>query len=227
MAQNYCGKCGNAVMPHDLYCTKCGARLGSDNREEKHTESTKPVQKQSSQFTSIPYNRLTETEKSLSNLGDGSEAKIGETKPAKFPRNAAALEFAMEPRKTMAELTAEGRAELRTCSSCHKQTPFPIDTPPCAIALICQHCGAPLMSISPELDYVRPELVSQVFGYPNRGLLHVFCPWCKEKNYAITAPANCVSSNYYVISEPQNPQALFRMQVDCVHCQKEFWLEWD
>jgi hypothetical protein len=144
----------------------------------------------------------------------------------KFPRNSAALEFAMEPRKTMAELTAEGRAELRTCTSCYKKTPFPTDTPPCAIALICQHCGAPLIRVSPELDHVRPELVNRVFGYRNRGLLHVNCPWCNKKNYAITAPANSVSISHYVTKEPQNPQALFRMQVDCVHCKKEFWLEW-
>jgi len=73
----------------------------------------------------------------------GSEAKMRETKTDKFPRDSAALEFSMEPRKTMDELTAAGRAELRTCSSCRKQTPFPIDTPPCAIALICQHCALP------------------------------------------------------------------------------------
>lgn len=175
----------------------------------------------------IPASQSTGKEKSSPYSHELSETTNGETKPAKFPRNSAALEFAMEPRKTMAELTAEGRAELRTCMSCHKKTPFPKDTPPCAIALICQHCGAPLMPVSPELDYVRPELVSRVFGYRNRGLLHVACPWCMKKNYAITAPANSVSGNYYAISEPQNPQALFRMQVDCVHCKKEFWLEWD
>jgi len=47
MAQNYCEKCGNAVQPKDLYCVKCGSRLGS-----KISASATPVQKQSS--NSIP-----------------------------------------------------------------------------------------------------------------------------------------------------------------------------
>jgi hypothetical protein len=144
-----------------------------------------------------------------------------------FSRNHAALEFGMEPRKTMAELLAEGRAELRACLSCHNETPFPTNTPPCGIALICQHCGVPLMSISPALDFVRPELVNWQFGYMNRCLLHVPCPWCMKTNYAITAPANCAGRCYYAIVKPQNPAAIFRMQVDCVHCKKEFWMEWD
>jgi len=224
MTPNYCGKCGNAVQPKDIYCFKCGSRLGSKNVEAKQPESATPVQEQSSQSTP-PISPEQQQEVPVASVNPFTT--IGETKPNIFPRNSAALEFAMEPRKTMTELTAEGRTELRICRSCHKETPFPINTPPCAIALICQHCSAPLMSISPELDYVRPELVSMVFGYRNRGLLHVHCPWCMKKNYALTAPANCVSRPYYAISEPQNPQALFRMQVDCIHCQKEFWLEWD
>ena len=146
--------------------------------------------------------------------------------PSKYPRDYATSAFAMEPRKTMAELLAVGRAELRPCRSCHKKTPFPTNTPPCAIALVCQNCGTPLMPITSELDYVRSELVSSVFGYHNRGLLHVNCPWCMKKNYAITTTANSVFMNYYVSSEPQNPHALFAMQVDCVHCNNEFWLEW-
>ncbi len=150
----------------------------------------------------------------------------GETFIFHYPRNLAAEEFAMEPRKTMAELTAAGRAELRTCGACHQQTPFPTDTPPCGIALICQNCGAPLMHINPDLDHVRPEIVKEVFGYQNRGLLNVACPWCNNKNYAITAPANSVLGTYYVDIEPRHPQPLFLMQVDCVHCEKEFWIEW-
>ena len=47
MAQDYCEKCGNAVQPKDLYCVKCGSRLGS-----KISASATPVQKQSS--NSIP-----------------------------------------------------------------------------------------------------------------------------------------------------------------------------
>jgi len=163
--------------------------------------------------------------KSLKPALDSTDASTKHS-PSKYPRDYAASKFAMEPRKTMAELTAEGRAELRTCMSCHKKTPFPTDTPPCAIALICQHCGAPLIRVSPELDYVRPELVNRVFGYQNRGLLHANCPWCNKKNYAITTTANSLFINYYVCSEPQNPQALFAMQVDCVHCNNEFWIEW-
>ena len=175
----------------------------------------------------IPIRQVIETEKSSSYSHGVKGIPTIETRPTEFSRNSAALEFAMEPRKTMAELTAEGRAELRTCRSCCDKTPFPTDTPPCGIALICQHCGAPLMPVSSELDHVRPELVSRVFGYRNRCLLHAPCPWCRKTNYAITAPANCISGSYYVISEPQNPQALFRIQVDCVHCNKEFWMEWD
>ena len=141
-------------------------------------------------------------------------------------RDSAALEFAMEPRKTMSQLAAEGRTKLRTCAACNELTSFPIDTPPCGIAIICEHCGAPLMRVNPESDHVRPELVRAALGYQNRCLLNAACPWCGKRNNAITAPANC-SSGGYADREPQNPHAIFRMQVDCVHCNEEFWMEWD
>jgi len=48
MAQSYCGKCGNAVQPKDLYCVKCGSPLSSENVEVEHNESVMPVEKKSS-----------------------------------------------------------------------------------------------------------------------------------------------------------------------------------
>ena len=47
MAQRYCGNCGNAVRPGDLYCVKCGSRLGSRNVEVKHIDSGMPEEKKS------------------------------------------------------------------------------------------------------------------------------------------------------------------------------------
>jgi hypothetical protein len=86
---------------------------------------------------SVPATQPIGKEKALPHSVEGSETTIGGEKSTKYPRDFAALAFAMEPRKTMAELITVGRAELRTCRSCHKKTPFPTDTPPCAIALVC------------------------------------------------------------------------------------------
>jgi hypothetical protein len=136
------------------------------------------------------------------------------------------LAFQFEPQKTMAQLTEAGRTQLRTCMSCHKRTPFPIDTPPFGLALVCQHCRAPLISVDTESNTVSPERLQKSFGYRNRCLVHAACPWCRKNNYAITAPANCRIGGL-ADRKPQNPNAVFRMQIDCVHCGTDFWMEWD
>jgi hypothetical protein len=48
MAQSYCGNCGNAVQPEDLYCVKCGSPLGSKNVVVEHTGSVMPLEEKSS-----------------------------------------------------------------------------------------------------------------------------------------------------------------------------------
>ena len=105
-------------------------------------------------------------------------------------------------------------------------TPFPIDTPPCGLVLICQCCGAPLTHIDSKTDNVPAKFIQSVFGYHNRCLVNAACPWCHKIVYAITAPANCRLGGY-VGREQENPNALFRMEIDCVHCGKNFWMEWD
>jgi len=48
MALSYCGNCGNAVQPEDLFCVKCGSPLGSKIVVAEPTGSVVPVGKESS-----------------------------------------------------------------------------------------------------------------------------------------------------------------------------------
>ena len=56
MVQSYCGNCGNAVQPEDLYCVKCGSPLGLKNGGVEHTEPVMPIEEKSS-FSPPPVSR--------------------------------------------------------------------------------------------------------------------------------------------------------------------------
>jgi hypothetical protein len=122
----------------------------------------------------------------------------------------------------------ESRAtELTICMACHKQTPLPEQDAPWGTALICVHCHTPL--IRHDLDDplpTSPKRLEMFYGLRERGLEHPRCPSCRKINYAVVFPAKGMNLAWYAVEEPKNPSG-FRFKVTCVHCSKDFYIEWD
>jgi hypothetical protein len=119
---------------------------------------------------------------------------------------------------------------LVTCIACHKRTPVPTSDPPFGAPLRCVHCQSSLIRPS-EPEEGSPlstssELLNKVYGYSDRYLDHPRCPWCGKTNYSIVFPEKGRSIGWYAEREPKNPQA-FCVTVRCVHCDKDFYVEWD
>jgi len=117
-----------------------------------------------------------------------------------------------------------------TCKLCFKGTSVPTSNPPFGSHLICTNCHMPLVSTITREGAtplsVSPEALRRVMGFSGRCLIHAFCPWCSEINYGIVAPAEGRSTPWCEQKEPQNPGS-FSLKTDCVHCSKEFYVEWD
>lgn len=118
--------------------------------------------------------------------------------------------------------------ELITCMACHKRTPLPERDAPWGTALICVNCHMPLIRPSDIDDplFTSPERLEKFYGLLGRGLEHPRCPFCIKINYAIVFPARGLSLGWYAVREPQNPIG-FSFKVLCIHCNTNFYVEWD
>jgi hypothetical protein len=128
------------------------------------------------------------------------------------------------------KVSSSEETQLIICQTCHKQTPVPISDPPFGTPLRCVHCQSSLVSVS-EPEQGSPlatssELLHLSYGYSGRYLDHPHCPWCQKINYSIVFPAKGRSIGWYAVREPENPQA-FRIEIKCMHCDKDFYVEWD
>jgi hypothetical protein len=114
------------------------------------------------------------------------------------------------------------------CMVCHKQTPLPLQDAPWGTAVICINCHSPLIRPSdPENPLsTSPQRLMIFYGLINRGLEHPRCPFCQKINHAIVFPAKGMSLGWYTVIEPENPSG-YRFMVVCIHCKKEFYIEWD
>lgn len=117
-----------------------------------------------------------------------------------------------------------------TCMACHKRTPVPASTPPFGTAIICVNCHNPLIRPSgQEVSSPLPTsatLLHGVYGYSGCYLDHPRCPRCRKLNYSIVFPEKGQFLGWYAVEKPENPQA-FRITVKCLHCDKDFYVEWD
>lgn len=141
----------------------------------------------------------------------------------------AELERIMQKNKPVISSEPEGTF-LTTCNTCHKRTPVPTRDPPFGTPLRCIHCQSPLIRPS-EPEEGNPistssELLKNVYGYSGRYLDHPRCPICGRINYSVVFPERGRFIGWYAVGEPENPQA-FRITVRCVHCSKDFYVEWD
>lgn len=117
--------------------------------------------------------------------------------------------------------------KFTTCMACHKQTPLPEREAPWGTALICVNCQAPLIQHDLHNPLpTSPERLKLFYGLLERGLEHPRCPYCKKINYAIIFPAKGMTLAWYVVTKPENPSG-FWFKVVCVHCNKDFYAEWD
>jgi hypothetical protein len=117
---------------------------------------------------------------------------------------------------------------LTTCMECHQRTPLPTKDAPWGTALICENCHSPLIRPSDPDNPLptSPQRLIMFYGLINRGLEHPRCPFCGKINYAIVFPARGMSLSWYAVAKPENPSG-FRFKVVCIHCNKDFYIEWD
>jgi len=117
-----------------------------------------------------------------------------------------------------------------TCKICFKETPVPTGNPPFGSHLICVNCLTPLVGVSAgdagTPQSVAPELLRRHMGFTGRCLIHPFCPWCQDVNYGVVAPSEGRLTPWTAQKEPSSPKA-FALKTACVHCDKEFYVEWD
>lgn len=118
--------------------------------------------------------------------------------------------------------------KLTTCTACHKQTPFPEPEAVWGTALACIHCHTPFIQPSdPENPLpTSPERLNLFFGLVGRGLEHPRCPFCRKINYGIVFPAKGMALAWYALPDIDDPQK-FAFRMECVHCAKEFYVEWE
>jgi len=117
------------------------------------------------------------------------------------------------------------------CDSCGTRNNFRRLDPLFGKALVCSACSAPLVPIhepDPRCPMpIEPSEVSALFGLEHCSIEHPRCPWCQKINYCIVFPERGLEVGWYANREQENPKANFVIEVECVHCCKQFVVEWD
>ena len=117
------------------------------------------------------------------------------------------------------------------CSKCGEKNEIPKVTPSFGTSLRCHKCHASLISVyesSPGCpNSIEPSEVKAFFGYDGCSLGHPRCPWCQKINYSVVFPERGCQLSWYTNREQENPQANFVVNIECFHCGKSFFVEWD
>lgn len=120
--------------------------------------------------------------------------------------------------------------DMTTCLVCHERTLLPQKDPPWGTALACMHCHAPLIGGSqPEEESplsISAQTLEKTYGMTGRALEHPRCPFCGKINHAVVFPARGQSIAWYAVEDLPDP-ARFSFPVHCVHCDKDFHIDWD
>jgi predicted amidophosphoribosyltransferase len=124
-----------------------------------------------------------------------------------------------------------GKAQTRQveCKFCFKSTHMPASNPPFGTALVCEHCGSPLvgtLAASGAPLSTPPDRLRQASGFTGRCLINPACPWCSTINRAIVAPAAGAATPWHAQKEAGRPDG-FWLAVACIECGREFFVEWD
>lgn len=127
--------------------------------------------------------------------------------------------------KTLGSEDGESDYKSTLCFKCGTSNPLPKARPPFGTALVCSQCHAPLLPMSEAPG--SPSRTVQIFlGYHDCSLLNPPCPWCRKVNYAVVSPDKGYDLAWYCNEKPQNPDG-FYIDTTCVHCARNFVVEWD
>jgi hypothetical protein len=113
-----------------------------------------------------------------------------------------------------------------TCKACGETALVPRERPAFGTAISCPKCHSALAG-GTFPQRCPPKEVRLHLGYPDCSLGHLRCPWCKQTNYSVVFPEHGYEVAWYSNRAQENPNAALVLSVECVHCKKQFVIEWD